>query len=178
VNDSQRACSDFRTKLPIQSSHTPKFPQDRKITGGKLGVSRPISSQYDILISEQKWLNMFWAKNAHTLKLDHNRGFANLRMSSSFRLPGACFAPRFQRIVYSEVYHCTACGGRLAIHHRYLSALFVNNFRFIFSRYTQCVSCGRARRTSILLVEKSAGLDSAARRRSAPGVSPMRPAVF
>jgi len=32
--------------------------------------------------------------------------------------------------------------GRLAIHHRYLSALFLNNFRFVFSRYTQCVRCG------------------------------------
>jgi hypothetical protein len=47
-----------------------------------------------------------------------------------------------QRILYSEVYHCTACGGHLGIHHRYLSALFVNNFRFIFSRYSHCVSCG------------------------------------
>jgi hypothetical protein len=74
VNQSQRACSDFRTKLPIQSSHTPKFPQDRKITGGKLGVSRPISSQYDILISEQKWLNMFWAKNAHIYECPHPSG--------------------------------------------------------------------------------------------------------
>jgi hypothetical protein len=48
----------------------------------------------------------------------------------------------FQRTVYSEVYHCTACSARLGVHRRYLSVLVVNNFRFIFSRYTQCVSCG------------------------------------
>jgi len=47
-----------------------------------------------------------------------------------------------QRLFYSEVYHCTACGARLGIHHRYLSVIFVNNFRFIFSRYSHCVSCG------------------------------------
>jgi hypothetical protein len=48
----------------------------------------------------------------------------------------------FQRIAYSEVYFCTACGASLGIHHRYISTLIVNNFRFIFSRYSHCVSCG------------------------------------
>ena len=48
----------------------------------------------------------------------------------------------FQRIVYSEVYLCTACGAFLGIHHRYTSALVVNNFCFVFSRYSHCVSCG------------------------------------
>ena len=48
----------------------------------------------------------------------------------------------FQRIVYSEVYLCTACGASLGIHRRYLSTLVVNNVRFIFSRYSHCVSCG------------------------------------
>ena len=48
----------------------------------------------------------------------------------------------FQRIVYSEVYLCTTCGASLGIHQRYISTLVVNNFRFIFSRYSHCVSCG------------------------------------
>ena len=48
----------------------------------------------------------------------------------------------FQRIVYSEAYLCTTCGAFLGIHHRYLSFLLVNNFRFVFSRYSHCVSCG------------------------------------
>lgn len=47
-----------------------------------------------------------------------------------------------QRIFYTEVYYCTDCGVRLGIHHRYLSVLFVKNVRFIFSRYSHCVSCG------------------------------------
>ena len=58
---------------------------------------------------------------------------------------GVCVFPPckwFQRIIYSEVYFCTACGRRVGMHHRYLSVLVVNNFRFIFSRYSHCVSCG------------------------------------
>jgi len=48
----------------------------------------------------------------------------------------------FQRIVYSEVYLCSSCGSRLGMYHRFLSALVVNNVRFLFSRYSHCVSCG------------------------------------
>jgi hypothetical protein len=47
-----------------------------------------------------------------------------------------------QRIVYSEVYVCTACGAQLGLHRPSLSAVIVNNYRFIFSRYSRCISCG------------------------------------
>jgi len=47
-----------------------------------------------------------------------------------------------QRIIYSEVYLCVACGARLRVYHRFISVAVVNHIRFIFSRYSQCISCG------------------------------------
>jgi hypothetical protein len=51
---------------------------------------------------------------------------------------------RFQRVIYSEVYACTACGTCISLYHHLIAAVFVNNYRFIFSRYSHCVSCGSA----------------------------------
>ena len=47
-----------------------------------------------------------------------------------------------QRIIYSEVYICIACGARLGIHRPSLSSAIINTYRFICSRYSHCVSCG------------------------------------
>jgi hypothetical protein len=42
-----------------------------------------------------------------------------------------------QRILYSAAYVCPRCGYRLSLYH-----LFINNYRFIFSCYSHCISCG------------------------------------
>jgi hypothetical protein len=47
-----------------------------------------------------------------------------------------------QKIFYCEVYLCTGCGARSGYHHRLISTVFVNSFRFIFARHSHCVSCG------------------------------------
>ena len=47
-----------------------------------------------------------------------------------------------QKIMYSEIYICVACGARVALHRPFISATIVNNYRFIFSRYSRCLSCG------------------------------------
>ena len=47
-----------------------------------------------------------------------------------------------QRIVYSAAYVCPGCGYRLSLYHRILGTLFINNYRFIFSRYSHCITCG------------------------------------
>jgi hypothetical protein len=86
---------------------------------------------------------MFESKSERTLTYDRGCEDANVPMPSLFRLPSACFAQVVSEdCVYSEVYLCTACGAFLGIHHRYISALVVNNFCFVFSRYSHCVSCG------------------------------------
>ena len=47
-----------------------------------------------------------------------------------------------QRIIYSEVYICIACGAHLGLHRPFISAAIINNYRFIFSWYSHCLSCG------------------------------------
>jgi hypothetical protein len=47
-----------------------------------------------------------------------------------------------EKLIYSEVYICLACGARMALYRPFLSATIVNNYRFIFSRYSRCLSCG------------------------------------
>jgi hypothetical protein len=47
-----------------------------------------------------------------------------------------------QRFIYSEIYLCVACGARLCVHHPLISAVIVNNYRFLFSRYSHCLTCG------------------------------------
>jgi hypothetical protein len=47
-----------------------------------------------------------------------------------------------QRMVYSVAYVCPRCGYRLSLYHRIIGTLFINNYRFIFSRYSHCITCG------------------------------------
>ena len=47
-----------------------------------------------------------------------------------------------QRIVYSAACVCPRCGYRLSLYHRFIGTLFINDYRFIFSRYSHCIRCG------------------------------------
>ena len=60
-------------------------------------------------------------------------------MPLRFRLPGSGFPQMVSKDCLLRSVHR---GAFLGIHHRYISTLVVNNFRFIFSRYSHCVSCG------------------------------------
>ena len=50
---------------------------------------------------------------------------------------------RLQSILYSEAFVCTGCGVRMELY-RGLISFVINNHRFLFSRYSHCLSCGSA----------------------------------
>ena len=47
-----------------------------------------------------------------------------------------------QRIIYAEVYICTSCNARMGLYRPSVSSTIINSYRFIFSRYSHCISCG------------------------------------